>query len=72
MTFKTRYKNLDFNRLFLGILGDNLKKMTIISQIKAVTAIPIDLNQFCPFLVKITIIKGFPNSGTDLIIVKTQ
>jgi hypothetical protein len=38
--FKTWYIFLDFNRSFLGIIGDNPRKKANISQIEAVTAIP--------------------------------
>jgi hypothetical protein len=40
LAFKRRYIFLDFNRSFLGIIGDNPRKKANISQIEAVTAIP--------------------------------
>jgi len=40
LAFKRRYKNLDFNRSFLGILGDNPQKIANISQIQIMDAIP--------------------------------
>ncbi len=52
LTDKRRHIFLDFVPPFLGILGDNPKKMTIISRLKTVTAIPNVLNQFFPFLGK--------------------
>jgi hypothetical protein len=38
--FKTRHIFLDFNRSFLGIIGDNPRKIANISQIQIMTAIP--------------------------------
>lgn len=41
MTYKRRYKNLDFKPPFLTILGDNPRKIANISRLEAMTAIPI-------------------------------
>ena len=38
--FKARHKNLDFVPPFLGIIGDNPRKIANISQIQTVTATP--------------------------------
>jgi hypothetical protein len=40
LAFKARHIFLDFNRSFLGIIGDNPRKIAKYSQIEAVTAIP--------------------------------
>jgi hypothetical protein len=40
LTFKRRYIFPDFNRSFLGILGDKPQKTANISRLKTVTAIP--------------------------------
>jgi hypothetical protein len=40
LAFIARHIFLDFNRSFLGIIGDNPRKIAKYSQIEAVTAIP--------------------------------
>jgi hypothetical protein len=40
LAFKRRYIFLDFNRSFLGIIGNNPRKTANISRFKTVTAIP--------------------------------
>jgi hypothetical protein len=40
LSFKRRYIFLDFNRSFLGIIGNNPRKTANISRFKTVTAIP--------------------------------
>lgn len=58
LAFKTRYKNLDFNRSFLGILGDNPRKTANISRLEAMTAIPNATLSYVPFWLKSPELRG--------------